>query len=786
MLVPHHEFLGKERQGVRATILWWLALSAMGWLAWPLAHRLFRALPGRGYAFARALGLLLVVYCFWLGGMLGLWPNTTATLWGVVLALAVAGGVAGWHDRMALAGHLRREWPRMLAVELLFAAMLALYALWRASIPVINHTEQPMDYAFLNGMLRSPRMPPDDPWLAGHAISYYYLGYLMVAAMVRLTGVPAGVGYNLGLAQILALTVSVGYGLLDALLRMGHETDAGRRGIHWVAMIGALGLGWAGNLAGLLELPRALGLAGETLYRRLGLHALAGAAPTGNWLPGDTWWWWRASRVIVDENPLGRIPTVITEFPAFSLVLGDLHPHVMALPYTLLALAVAAALYRPCPGCEGVFDPPWRRIDGWLFPLLLGALGFLNSWDLPTFTAVALAVFWLGRRGEPLTTGLLWTVWLVTLALLPYVPFYAGLSSQVRGVGLAYYAWTPLSHYLLVFGPWLLPVLADLPAAAREVLRPHRARRRLLAIWGVVFLLPWGATLAMGGVGRLLLALATLAGTGPWLLLGQSVVMTVLLAGMWRVWRQEGHSDTVTILGRLLVLVAVSLTYVTEFVYLRDVFDTRMNTVFKFYYQAWVLYAMGAMLLVWRQWRAGRWRRAVTVAGMLLLAATLYYPLAAGRSRIDEYAGPPTLDGTAFLAQQQPAEYGAYRWLDAAARPGDVLAEAPGRDYVPWTSRLSAWTGVPTVLGWPGHQVQWRGDDVEVRRRLPDLEVIYTSHDCDEVLAALRGYGVTYLYVGPEERSRYGVDDRRLMWYETFLQPGYARGGVRLFVVPGD
>jgi YYY domain-containing protein len=774
---------------VSALALWWLSISLLGWLCWPLVAAIFARTPGRGYAYARALGLLLLSYLYWLLGVTGLLPNTTAALWGIT-GLCAIGGLIFWVWRWsALNTTLRREWRHILTVELLFVGLYLLYVAHRAYDPAISHTEQPMDFAFLNGILRSPRLPPRDPWLSGFNISYYYFGYLTVAVLVRLTGVSAGVGYNLGLAHTLALTVVGGYGVIYDLT-LGKEQQPSIQVVMRPAriwgIVGGLAMGFVSNLEGLFELLRTRGWGSESFYAWLNVPDLITALPSGVWIPTGRWWWWRASRIIMDDNFLGKTPTVITEFPSFSFILGDLHPHVMALPYVLLALGLATELYHM--GRHG----GWRHLSLALAPLLLGALGFLNSWDLPTFLLIAGVAYSAGRwHGRVLWrtwlhASVIVGAWLLVGSVLLYLPFWRHLNSQAQGIGLAYYAKTPLKHYILCLGPWLLPILADagmaLGAWRKQIGRMGRWRT-LLGMWAVVWALPWLGTALLGGWGRLLLAMGPLIISGPWTLLLQSGLLTVLLASLWQALGQDKDRDHTALLGRVLVLVGISLTYGAEFFYLRDLFDTRMNTVFKLYYQAWVLLGIGATLAAWRLWRAGSGWRASMGASALILTACLYYPVAAAYTRGDGYQGTPALDGTAYL-RQSPAEYGAFAWLHAHARPEDVLVEAPGQEYYADHNRLSAWTGVPTILGWAGHEAQWRGNEAEPQRRIPDLERIYTSPNQNEVMATLRRYDATYLYIGPYEQEKYTIGDEHLDWYASFLQVAYAEGDVRLYRVP--
>jgi YYY domain-containing protein len=770
---------------ISALFLWWVILLALGWLAWPLTALLFPRSPGKGYAYARVIGLLALAYAFWLPGVLGLLPNTLPALLGVA-GLLVVGSLLAWR-RMGreLFATLRREWRHALVGEGLFLALFVLCAWHRSHDPAIQHTEQPMDFAFLNALIRSPHLPPDDPWLAGFRVSYYYLGYLTVALMTRLAGLSAGVGYNLGLAQTAALAALVAYGVLYDLWRRAERPDSRLTGLF--AGLGGLVLILAGNLEGIFEGLKSAGVGPEALYRWLGVPGLQETTTTGHWIPQDSWWWWHASRIIEDANFLGRTPTVITEFPAFSLILGDLHPHLMALPFGLLAVGLAAELYRRGQAGMGRW---WREPGLWLMPLFFGALGFVNSWDLPTFALLGVLALlggvWVARRTSwrELLPALAFVGWLGAGSILLYLPFYWTLTSQAQGIGLAYYAKTPLRLYWLHFGVWLWPILvvtvADVRQMAREsVLRV--TRRGALALWVGVLALPWALTLALGSPGRLLLGVGVSLLAGPWLLLFLSALLAAVALTIWRDIRRGAD---VHLFPRLLILLGLGLTYVTEFFYLRDMFDTRMNTIFKVYYQAWALLALGALWAVGRLWRAGGWQRGALIGSAVLLAASLYYPVAAGHSKAGGYRAQATLDGTAFLADESPDEYGAYRWLQEHAGPNDVLLEGVGEDYYASHNRLSAWTGIPTVLGWPGHEAQWRGSDDLVAERIPDVAAIYTSTDPQVLRGLLAEYGVTYIYVGPYERDKYGIDAARLEWYAAFCETAYAAGDVRIYRVP--
>jgi len=164
---------------------WYLVLQLFGIAALPLTLRLFRHVPGRGYVFARPLGLLLGGWVCWLLGIFGWLPNSAGSVV-VSLALVAVWGTVLWLRSSEDDGGHSFSWRHVLAVELLFALAFAGWCVARSHMPRIEHAggEKWMEIAFLNSVLRSPQFPPQDPWLAGFGISYYYFGYLIVGLLI--------------------------------------------------------------------------------------------------------------------------------------------------------------------------------------------------------------------------------------------------------------------------------------------------------------------------------------------------------------------------------------------------------------------------------------------------------------------------------------------------------------------------------------------------------------------------------------------------------------------------
>lgn len=205
-----------------AVLSFWFFVQLFALAALPLAWRLFAALPSRGYALAKPLGLLLVSYVLWLGASLGFLRNSAGGVllsWAAVAVLSLWLGRPAWErdvsGRRPLLAWLAERRRLVLVTELLFALALAGWAWVRSYSPEITTAggEKFMELTFLNGILRSERFPPLDPWLAGFSISYYYFGYIIFAMLILLSGVAPAVGFNLGGAMIFALTVAGGFSI---------------------------------------------------------------------------------------------------------------------------------------------------------------------------------------------------------------------------------------------------------------------------------------------------------------------------------------------------------------------------------------------------------------------------------------------------------------------------------------------------------------------------------------------------------------------------------------------
>jgi YYY domain-containing protein len=907
-------------------LIWWLWMLVMGLVALPLAHRFFRRLPGRGYAFARPLGLLLTSYVLWLGASLGLLRNSLGGALFSLAAVAVLSFVVyrrgRSEDEPGLLAWLRANVGLVLVVELLYAGALILWAALRAYSPDLTTAggEKFMEIMYLNSIGRSEYFPPNDAWLSGYAISYYYFGYVMTALLTLLSGLPAHLTFNVGLSNLFALTCTGAFGLVYALVaaaelavaERAREEEAGQRlrPSLW-GLLGAVLVAFLGNLEGFLEVLYSLRWLPQGFWQWLDIKDINqpfDLAQQASLMPARSgWWWWRASRVIHDLDPTGASMGLqpIDEFPGFSFLLGDMHPHVLALPFVLLVLAIAFdGLLRGddeeqdrTEAAEGWQATAWQA-SPWLapvrrlpllVPLCLGALFVLNAWDFPIYWLVYVVAYGLGRwkwYGR-LSWAFLRDVGVTGVAagffgFLFFLPFYIGFRSQAGGLLPTFYVGTRFRQYFVMFGPFLVAIAGLMTLAALR-LREAVPGKHLLRSWagwlaaflllplaimllvvGVLLLTPQGQEMLEGI--RRMPAVYEMVGDQPWpelmvWMMGvklRSWVMPLVVAAMAAlgaallqlsvggrrtVVRREqteekegdhagsplpdmppthgvgegkpggGSSKKADHMGsplpkkapgwvtaslRFVLLCAITgllLTLSVEFVYLVDNFRARMNTIFKFYFQGWVLMAVASAFAVyWLSRRREAVQGAVKVlrgaflAGFwVLFIMGLFYPVLGNITRagnfeqVGEADHRPTLDGTAYLAQGQADDYEAIAWLNENVEGAPVILEKPGTggsSYV-YEGRVSALTGLPTLLGWAGHEGQWRGSYEVQQAREPDIETIYASLDANAARELLEAYDVVYVYVGPLERTTY--DPRALDKLALFMDVVYENEGVTIY-----
>ncbi len=511
---------------------------------------------------------------------------------------------------------------------LVFTLLFWYWAGIRASDPGVTHTEQPMDLMWMRAAAASNSPPIQDAWFGGEASSYYSDGHQALAMLGTKLGLPIQESVNLSQIIWFALT-----GLL-----------AFQAGKACYALTGKPGASFAGLLALLF-----------TLFSSTPFGFVS--ALTSEESP----WWWKASRVLQDGET-----ELITEFPFFSFWLGDNHAHVIGLPFLLLALLSACALFRA------------RKINSGtaLLPIILVFWSWrINPWQVPTVLALPLIALWM-RRKQLTSTEIRHLAIAILPGLLFLYPARTGGPQMEILINQQYH--TNLYEALQVFG-FLVPGIVLM-----LFYKPHRFGFALLCL----------------------------------------------------------------ILGMFLC---------AELLFLKDLFHNRMNTVFKVYYQIWILggilTAVGFAGYICE--KAGSKILRFLALFCILLPGLTY----AGKLTREAWTSPyRNLNAWSRMSSSdQSALYIANKLIQS----GDRIAEAPGASYDPSSSKFGTWTAGNSLIGWTGHEQQWRPGTLH-----PDLSPLYEARSKAELQQVIRGLDLDWVVCGQRERERFEISAEWESWMQ--------------------
>ncbi|MBN1487466.1 MAG: hypothetical protein JW981_07480, partial [Anaerolineae bacterium] len=797
----------QNRYPILAVVLWWLLLTALGLLAFPWLYIGLPNLKDKGYGLARAAGLLLWAYPAWLLAALRLAPHTRLLLWGIFLLFLCVSGLLAYRRKDELLAYRRENWRNLLTIDIIFTILYLAWTYIRYLNPDLWHPviggEKPMDFAYLNAVIKSTWFPPYDPWFSGGIMNYYYFGFVLIGSLTKALGIMPSIAYNLAIPSLFAMTGVGAYSLAQNL--SGQSGKRARRAGLWGLLLVLL----LGNLGELRLIFKGLEELGDVHIESFipGYPALVSAL-VGFWkvlvegqnlLFRPEWWYWDATRVIpYDPGDAGPI----NEFPLFTFIYADLHAHMMAFPLTQVALGVALQwglrenklvkqlLVTPARSLWSYLKSikPANVVTFFLGALAAGSLRATNTWDYPTYFGLIAVSFILAffntlkiapRSGEEKPWQIYAHLLIPVLMLLtaevlfrPYTANYAtvyGQFSPWKGMK------TPLGIYLIMHAQFVVPLLILAVLQSGVILRD---------LWQQRDINTW---LSLGIIG---LGMAILMATLLWL--GVSIAWLVVPLGTIAalIVLDVGTPVQTRILW-FWVGTALFLSLLVEVVVLSGDIG-RMNTVFKFYLQVWMLLALAAAVAferiftycfakedtptdsladdaLWRIFKSLPYSLTDTVLVILstLLFATALYTFLAIPARVQDRWNPGvphTLDGAAFIPYNTQYEnggmaplyedYRVIKWFQDNVEGNPIIMEAQAeREYL-WGNRISIYTGLPSVAAWRWHQVQQRMvmEAGVVERRQFDIKGFYNSAEPAYAYQLLLRNAVDYVVLTSYER----------------------------------
>lgn len=420
-------------------------------------------------------------------------------------------------------------------------------------------------------------------------------------------------------------------------------------------------------------------------------------------------------------SPTRVIPGTINEFPFFSFHWGDLHPHVMAMPNFLLSVGLALTLR------ETTASATRRKILLILFGTSLGIAASTSAWDVAPLTILLAALLlerWCSAGARVASLEAMVTA---TAALVVALPLFRTIDGNGLRVGLVD-AQSPFVPFLLVHGLWLLPACLMIIVAAL-----NERRTTMTAV---------------------MLAAAAAAG-----MLFRSTTVAVLMCLTIVAWRSFARWP-----GRdlwLIVATAVSLLLIAEIAFVDDVYErdrARLNSVFKLHLHACLLLGLAwsaCARWLWQRHQGATSRAVLANALAVAVGLAAIYPIGAIASDV-AMAKHLSLDDGERASEVQAGDRLLVEFLNREIAGRPVVAEATGASYSP-AARVSARTGLPTIVGWVNHEALWRrgaNATTEINERVQAVRRLYEG-DAEAARRVIATYSVRYVVVGALERQTY-------------------------------
>ena len=788
-----HEIISEDSPANRFPVaIWLIVIQGIALLAIPITLFLFRPLSDRGYLLAKPLGLAIVCLIVWL---MASFQWLTFSRFSIILAvsiMALSSVLIFIFTRRDLITFIKHKWRIMLIGETLFLIAFFAFLLIRMANPDLWHPyrggEKPMDFAYLNAILRSSYMPPYDPWFGGGYLNYYYWGHFIIATLIKVSKINPTVAYNMAIPLMFAFTITGSFTIvynMASWTRKKLETSRSMISVHrfnirepWspiiAGIVGALFLTVLGNLGGAIQLTRSIW---HTIFSGISL---------------GTFDFYASTRMMPKESE------GITEFPFFTFLFGDLHAHLLSLPYTLLVLSIAITIIMAKTTNKTLASNTIHEV--FLLATMgitIGALRLINAWDFPTYLLVGVLTIFIAEYFSHgglgiivLTKWMLKSLFIFIVGYLSFMPFHLHYEVFFTSLDLTTHT-TDLWRFLAIYGLFifiigsfmiqnsrntLTTLLHKLPYAFRSIPSSiqnhqlHTLMQRLNPLKLIKYYI-----LAISLVGLIIISVLHES-------MGTTIPFAVILLGITYVVGIKSFHRYVPdapIFTFAIMVVSVAIVLVIGLDIFRVEGDVdRMNSIFKFYLQIWVFLSLISAYILWRlaygkqipitNLSLGRkmWLGGLTI---LIIGASIY-PLLGTHTRLEtrfsNNVKSMTLDGAAFIENsiyRDPAgvnidlasDYEAIQWLNHNVTGSPIILEGVTPPYR-WGSRISVYTGLPTIIGWQWHQKQQRWDyQPYVNKRIKDVETFYLTTNPSEALKLIKEYNVEFIIAGQIERAYY-------------------------------
>lgn len=701
-------------QDLQLVIQWWMIFFVIGIIFLPMISFVFAKFFDKGYIFAKIIGTLLISYTLYLLGILKILKFTQFSVLFVVLLFLFISIVFIIKNRSFSKDFPKLPFRIFLFEEFLFFVCLVFWSYVRGHQPDIQGLEKFMDFGFVNSILRSDYFPPKDMWFTPLSINYYYFGHLITAVLTKLSGISSFVTYNLMISTLFAFTFTMSFSIgINLFLKLDTRQYAIRNTPY--AIICGLLAGFLTSLAGNLHTIYTFSLP----YQNENPKPIWELVFSLKTFPNAYWY----------PNATRFIHNTIHEFPIYSFVVSDLHGHVLGIPIILTIIAVLFHQF---------LEEKINKTKVLLLAFLIATAYMTNAWDGPIYILLTIFVF------SALYFRFKFSFYDLTLSILLIVagffifslPFSWYFKPFASGIGILC-----APQFLTKIGK-IGPFLFEIDHCQKSPLWQMVVLYGFFYFWVITFL-----------IFKLKIQIA-------------KCKATIQNSKLFKILNFIENLTPVDLFIFILIFLSTLLIIIPEFIYLKDIYPAhyRANTMFKLVYQSFIMLSISSAYIIMRiifNKRGLIKNKKLSVLkfvylffGFIGLFLVLIYPYFAINSYYGELKSYKGLFGFSYFKNLYPTDYQAVLWLNKNIQGQPVILEAQGDSYTDY-ARISANTGLPTVLGWTVHEWLWRGTYDIPAPRIAEVQALYENNDINNTKTLINKYHIAYIFIGSLERKKY-------------------------------
>lgn len=673
---------------------WFLIFFIIGTAFLPLTFYIFSNFKDKGYIFSKIISVAVISYTVFVLGTIHILKFNSYSIFLILFFYFCINYYLLKIKKNNIISIIKRNIKVFFIEELIFFSCLIFWIFVRSNLPEIHGLEKFMDFGFLNSILRSEYFPPKDMWYTPLSINYYYFGHLITAVLTKLSYMPSFISYNLMISTLFALTFSASFSL--GINIFNNEKFSLKSNIS--GLITAIFVSFGGNLT--------------TLYTFFKPYIPADK-PIPFWqlpflplnFPNDYWY----------PNATRFIPFTIHEFPLYSFVVSDLHGHVLDIPFVFLIIAILLSLFLKTD-----LKIKNLKLEITLISFLLAVMYMTNAWDgfiYLLLTLMLFTFFYLYKNMIKLFLSnvnlyeLLKNFLIIILGFIVFsIPFSINFKPFVSGIGI-------------LCAPSFLTNLGKMGPFLFETNHCQKSPIwQLLILYGFFYFF---------------------------------VISFIIFLKLKKKYSLSKNDIFILVL----ILLSSLLLIIPEFIYIKDIYPLhyRANTMFKLSYEAFIMLSIcSAYILVklLSNIKNKIFLSIFFVISLFLISLNLIYPFFAIGSYYKNLTNYQNLNGIKYLSISYPDDYNLINWINKNIKGQPVILEASGDSYTDY-ARISANTGLTTIIGWSVHEWLWRGTYDIVAPRIEDVKTLYTGNDIELTKILLKKYNLSYIVISSLEKEKY-------------------------------